>query len=602
MINYFAVIFKNVNNQTLHEFIIYNNRNDIHELYNFLKQHKNDYLAGYNNFNYDDQLMIFIYYNYHRLFKDADSSQITATLHALSTNIIEEKHTKLYNPPFISIDLMKVNYLYKSLKLVAVNLNWSKIQDMPLHHTHFVVDEDLEMMHKYNLNDVLITEQLYYASKDEIALRWEIGKRYGVNVISESRSGIANRILEKLYSDKTGIPIKELKEMRTDRNIIHFENIIYPNVHFDTPELNSVLYKLLRMVYYKGQPFIKKNILFNGMIYRTGRGGIHSDDRPGFFESNDKEDIIDCDVTSMYANNMIINNLIPAHLGPAFMEIYKDITKRRIDAKKRGDKLESEALKIVILSVWGKTFKATHWLYDPLVGLRLVINGQLYILMLIEKLVTNNFRVISTNTDGIVTIVPKDKRNQYNEICANWCKETKFDLEFTEYKKYIAKDVNNYIAIKKDGDIKVKGDFVQQIDLIRGVDKPIVSKALYDYFIKGIKPEDTVRQCKNILQFCTAKKTDDKFDNYRFYIEDYEIKREKLQNTVRFFVAKSGDQLYKVDKKTGETINYCAGYNIEILNDVDDTNISKFNVNHNYYISECYKVINQIEDKQLKLF
>jgi len=243
--------------------------------------------------------------------------------------------------------------------------------------------------------------------------------------------------------------------------------------------------------------------------------------------------------------------------------------------------------------------------------------------MLIERLVTNNFRVISTNTDGIVTIVPKDRREEYNKICSDWCNETMFELEFTEYEKYIRKDVNDYIAIKKgfhkklseidksdkiaineiyEKYIKLKGDFIQKKDLEKGVDKQIVSKALYNYFVNNIKPEDTIKNANNILDFCTAKKTDDKFDNYRFYIEDYDIKREKLQNTVRFFVSKRGDQLYKVDKKTGETINYCAGYNIQILNDVDDTSANKFDINYNYYISETYKVINQIEDKQLKLF
>jgi len=354
MINYFAVIFKNVNNQTLQEYIIYNNRNDCSKLYDFLCSIRNDFLVGYNSYNYDDQILGFIYNNYKRLFADEESANITATLYSLSNSIIQEDRPKEWGLPFKSIDLMKVgNLMHKSLKLVAVNLYWTKIQDMPLDHTHFVVDNDLETMHHYNLNDVLITEQLYYRLKDALILRWDISKKYNINVISESKSGIANRLLEKLYSEKSGISIKDLKEMRTRRPIIHFENIVLPSIHFNTPELNSILYKLLRSVYYEGQPFIKRNILYKGVIYKMGFGGLHSDDKPALFEANDAEDIIDCDISSMYPSLIINYNFVPAHLGKVFLDLYKEIKDRRLRAKKAGEMNESDTLKITINSVFG---------------------------------------------------------------------------------------------------------------------------------------------------------------------------------------------------------------------------------------------------------
>lgn len=605
MINYFAVIFKNVNNQNIKEFIIYKTRNDIDDLYTFIQSIKEDYLVGYNSYNFDDQILTFIYNNYNNIFKNNFADNITATLYSLANDIINnEVRKKDYKVPFIGIDLMKVGYFYKSLKLIAVNLEWHKIQDLPLPPNTLIEDNQLELLHNYNLNDVLITEQLYYALKDEIVLRWEIGKKYGINVISESRSGLANRLLEKLYSDKTGISIKDLKEMRTVRPIIHFENIIFPEIHFDTPELNKFLNKLLRTTYYKDQPFIKRNITYNNILYKIGIGGIHSDDKPGYFESTETEDLIDCDISSMYPTLIVNYNLVPAHLGSAFIELYKELKDQRLIAKKAGLKHESESLKITINSVYGKTLREKHWLYDPLVGLRTTINGQLFILMLIEKLTLSGFKVISANTDGIITVVTKEKRGLYNEICQKWCDETKFELEFTEYKKYIRKDVNNYIAITKSNKIKVKGDFAQDLDLEKGVDKPIVSKALYEYFINNIKPEDTINNCRDILKFCTAKKIDSKFDNYLYYIDDYQLKRKKLQDTVRFYITnKVGYQLYKVDKNTKEMISYCVGHYVSILNDFDKTTkFEDYNVNKHYYIVETYKVINQIEDKQLKLF
>ena len=54
MINYFAVIFKDVNTKELIEFIIYKDRNDVVKLYEFISHRVNDWLVGYNSFYYDD--------------------------------------------------------------------------------------------------------------------------------------------------------------------------------------------------------------------------------------------------------------------------------------------------------------------------------------------------------------------------------------------------------------------------------------------------------------------------------------------------------------------------------------------------------------------
>ncbi len=88
-----------------------------------------------------------------------------------------------------------------------------------------------------------------------------------------------------------------------------------------------------------------------------------------------------------------------------------------------------------------------HWLYDPLCALRITINGQLYLLMLVEALVKNGFKVISANTDGLITLVPKVRSELYKNICSEWEKKTNFDLEYTYYKKYIRRDVNICVLI-----------------------------------------------------------------------------------------------------------------------------------------------------------
>ena len=75
----------------------------------------------------------------------------------------------------------------------------------------------------------------------------------------------------------------------------------------------------------------------------------------------------------------------------------------------------------------------------------------------------NKINVISANTDGIVSYVPNNKKSLFEKICFNWEFITNFELEGTTYKAYHSRDVNNYLAIKTNGEVKEKGVFTKTI-------------------------------------------------------------------------------------------------------------------------------------------
>jgi DNA polymerase elongation subunit (family B) len=72
-------------------------------------------------------------------------------------------------------------------------------------------------------------------------------------------------------------------------------------------------------------------------------------------------------------------------------------------------------------------------LYDEKPLLQVTVNGQFYLLMLIERLQKIGVRVISANTDGVTVIVKDSQKERYFEICKEWEKELNFSLEFVEY-------------------------------------------------------------------------------------------------------------------------------------------------------------------------
>lgn len=600
--NFFCVTFKEVNTKEILYFEISPWRCDVNNLVSFIQNNKK-WFIGYNNHYYDNQLLNYISKNSWDLILMQNITSFTNTdLYNLSQDIIKNDSREYkYNLPFRSLDLMRVgNTFQKSLKLVGCNLQHPKLQDLPYEWNHVVTEDEVSTIKLYNLNDVEITEKLYNTLLPQIKLRKEISQMYNVNVMDESDSGIANKLLEKEYSKLTGLDFKEFKDLRTKRDYIHFGDVIFKNINFQTPELKSFLDKLRSFVLIKDKTYFKKKVKVNDIIIKLGVGGIHSSDQPGYFKETDDQFIVDADCSSMYPATIINYGLWPEHLDRRMLTKYREIRDNRLIAKKAGENTKQEALKLILNSTGGKFNAQHHWLYDPLQFYRMTVNGQLMLLMLIERLQLSKFKVISCNTDGVTTIVEKNRIDAYNKICKEWEADTQFELEYVNYKKYIRTAVNSYIAVSKK--IKLKDIFVTDTPLQKGVDKKIIAIALQEYFIHNKSIKDTIMNHTNIYDFCIAMRTDPKFTTEYHTIKNNTLNIQQLQKTNRYYISKHGGKLFKVDKKENKSIDYCVGRQVIIFNDYIEKPISEYDIDYGYYISETQKIIDLIIPPQLTLF
>lgn len=619
--NFFSATFKHYKTKEIKQFVIYKNRNDLKDIINFISN-PHMWLVGYNNFNYDNQLLKYIVYNEQEL-EEFTTDFICSEIHRLSDAIINNNcRDYMFNLPFKSLDLMKIGNLnQKSLKLVGVVMKWYKLQDLPIPNDSNIKEKDLVTLLKYNLNDVEITEKLLSYLEPSIKLRFDVSKEYNVNVHSETDSGISNRLLEKFYSESTGLDKSFFKPLRTHRGKIFMWNVIFEDVFFITKPMQEFLEMLKKVVIYEKTPFMKKSIILHGVKYILGVGGLHSADTGDLFEETEELKIIDSDVNSYYPSMIINNSIHPKHLGVDFIKQYTEVRDIRLEAKKKSkdkslpedervrNKTIQEAFKLILNSSYGKMKFDKHWLYDPLAALQITINCQLYLLMLIERLGELNFNVISANTDGIITLVPTDRVDEYHDHCKKWEKNTNFTLEHTYYKKYVRRDVNNYLSITTSEDIKAKGDFIypdlskigeDPFILRRGFDRPIIPLALNNFFIHNIPIEETIRKHNDIYDFCTSQKTDKSFTNEYHTIKNNELHIEKIQQSVRYYISNKGGSLYKRHNQDGRLINYCVGKNVTLFNDYVQK--EDYDIDYNYYIHETQKIIDQIIKKQLKLF
>ena len=179
---------------------------------------------------------------------------------------------------------------------------------------------------------------------------------------------------------------------------------------------------------------------------------------------------------------------------------------RRLNAKKSGDKVTADTLKICVNGSFGKLGSRYSFLYSPDLLLQTTLTGQLALLMLIESLEQlPGVSIVSANTDGIVIYLKRSRLDDVRNTCADWEIQTSYELEETHYRLIASRDVNNYLAVTTDGQIKRKGVFAAG-GLMKNPDRNISYTAVAELLANNTPIENTIKNCKDVTQFVTVRK------------------------------------------------------------------------------------------------
>lgn len=359
--NFFSATFIDLNTDTEEVFYVHEEVNQLQELIDFIR-HNTSWLIGYNSSKYDDILLRYIMHKFDLL--DTWSDEITKQLFELSGEIIGSqrrgvsiwKNDKLKpylkESYFKSMDLMSMMYFDKlriGLKKVAVAMKWPKIQDLPKPFYEDVYQSEVAEILLYNRNDVLITKSLALRQRDELQIRIDVGKLYEMNLMSTSRSGMADKLMSKFWEEETEQSYWEFKNLKTTYDEIVLGDCISKKVVFKTPRLQRLLADLKATVW-KGQK-VEHHVIVNNTRYDVLLGGLHSVRKPEIFTETEEYDLVDLDVASYYPNLILTLGIFPKHLSERFLTLYKKLVTQRLEAKKAGEKLTAEALKIVVNAV-----------------------------------------------------------------------------------------------------------------------------------------------------------------------------------------------------------------------------------------------------------
>lgn len=362
--------------------------------------------------------------------------------------------------------------------------------------------------------------------------------------------------------------LRDVNIFHLDLHNIHLTKYNYIKEWYENPENHNYNKKLLTNV--------------AGLEHIFSWGGLHGGKKQ--YEYSNKElPLLNIDVVSYYPSIIINHGCLSRYVQTP--NLYKEIFHKRVSLKKNHDKQE-KSLKIVLNSTYGAMKDVYNSLYDPQKANNICVLGQLFLLMLIEKL-EPYIELIQSNTDGIL-IRPLNKKNI--KIIKNMLKEfsdiTKFEFETQEIEYLMQRDVNTYLARFTDGSIKGKGFLKLPTSL--DCDIAIIRVALIEYFLKKTPLEKTIHNISYPLTYyCKLIKK----GAYDAIVDEENKPLEQKIN--RLIATKRGKTLRFLKNNKVRLIPNCPEKGI-LLNHVN-TNISLSsykqldNIDFSYYLDQCKK-------------
>lgn len=420
-----------------------------------------------------------------------------------------EKHWSVQIDKTIDhIDLIEVAFGQGSLKLYGGRLHSKKLQDLPIEPSAMISPPQRLLLSDYCGNDLTTTCDLATHLQPQLALREVLTAQYGVDVRSKSDAQIAETVIRKELGKIIGyVPAGQPFEYGAS-----FRYKAPAFIRFTTPQLQHLLADIVEADFVVGasgapiepEALEKRAVAIGRSVYRLGIGGLHSSEQSTAHVADDDTLLLDRDVASYYPAIILNCGLFPEHLTVEFLKVYRSIFERRLAAKRGGDKVTADVLKIVLNGSFGKFGSMYSRLYSPNLLIQVTITGQLALLMLIEWLESRGISVVSANTDGIVIKCKRSQKDTLDTVVKMWEQRTGFETEETLYKALYSRDVNNYLALKATGGAKGKGAF-GPVSISKNPTNAICNDAVAAFLEHGTPIEKTIRQCTDIRKFVTVR-------------------------------------------------------------------------------------------------
>lgn len=451
-----------------------------------------------------------------------------------------------------------------------------------------------------SLNEVIDPKIQFSTPEMEAVLRWMRDQ----TLISRMDKEVKNNVLitkdvftgVDLMSDETGIDQfvefntrTELRDANTHGVIYTYRNDGSAKRILDETTKRDETGGVEHVMISKIAPNITAKV--NGFTYVFGLGGIHGSVENKLIEADDEYTIMDIDVESYYPSLAIELGIYPEHLGEGFTQIYKEMRAERVSYAK--GTTENAALKLGLNGTYGDSNSKFSPMYDPGFTMGITLNGQLYLAALAEDLTINipDLKMIQINTDGMTVKIKKVDGVAMINLCQAWEKETGLKLEYQPYTRMWVADVNNYIAEKPDGSLKLKGRYNHDRTWSQNHSHLGVPKAAVAYLTNGDPIIDTLEANDDIFDFMMFAKAKGK---QRLELWSGDIQTE-VQKNCRYYISMTGEDMKRINPPLPATptkerpVALHSGYKVLLANNMDWQAMLN-DVDMEYYVAEAEKI------------
>ncbi len=447
------------------EYIFYNDRVG---LIAFYEAHKSWIWCGYNSRNYDSVILKSIVLglepktiNDQIIYEGLKGWQIDPNLRSVQ---------------LFDYDCYKLNTGLKQLE--AFMGNDIRETSVPFDLPRPLTSDELELTVKYCRHDVEQLIEVFTRTVDDFNAQMDLIRTFKLplSYISKTKAQLTAEILGCIKRERYDEwNIKIVDTLRLDKYDYIREWFLNPENHNYNKSLE---------------------VEVSGLPHSFGWGGLHGAPAEPIHR---KGLLIHVDVTSYYPSLMIEYDFLTRNCRRK--EKFKEIYDKRVELKKAGKKKEQAPYKIILNGTFGICKDKMSKAYDPQMSNNVVINGQLLLLDLIEKL-EGHCELIQSNTDGLIIQVEDTDAafDRVDDICWEWERRTRMSLGFDTLNEIWQGDVNNYVFRFDNGKLERKGAYVKELNDLDN-DLPIVNEAIVRYLTENIPVEKTIGKCTELKKF-----------------------------------------------------------------------------------------------------
>ena len=457
-----------------------------------------DYVfVGFNNKAYDNFLI-----------EDILQNRPTNYIKLKSDSVIKKRPSQFID--FLNLDTKEQMQPGFSLKKFE-SMSGMAVEESSIpfdYKDEFTIEQILEVCH-YNIQDLRATIKLYKTRKDYFDGKELLVKEYGTSKTSINYSNGSTAASYLMGRDKLETFEPEDPEIYSVPTGV---KLFLENALKVSPEISHLKTKAEREKVMRKE-WTSLVMEDHGMVYTWGFGGLHS--AKGRIETNkrgtkkivydlvDETDVQQWDSGSHFPNIMLRDNL----LGQV-TDKFRNLVTERLKNKALGNPLAGTQ-KIIINSVYGLLRLQSSKLYNPKSAIRVNVSGMVAIYNLANQLdlVGNVYQV---NTDGIAfKPYPEVTQETLDNIKQRWEDEFKLQLEVSLFKRLLQRDVNNYIAVKQNDKLKLKGGAVGQangVDVTKASKPTIIDHMLVEKLVYN-RPFITTVQDGEFRDYCFTLKS-----------------------------------------------------------------------------------------------